>query len=62
MFEALPVIPLLGNDVLDCIFAAKSVIGRVREEVIGDWRKVYIQSGPKVSKGLIKCIVCLFLT
>jgi len=44
------------------MFAAKSENGREREEVIGDWRKLYIQGGPKASKGLIKYTVCLFLT
>ena len=33
-----------------------------REEVIGDWRKLYTQGGPKVSKGLIKCTVVFDVT
>ena len=52
-------IPLFGNDVLDCMFAPKSENGRESEEVIGEWRKLYIQGVPRVSKTFIKCTDCL---
>jgi hypothetical protein len=43
------------------MFAPKSENGRETEEVIGGWRKLYIQGVPRDSKGLIECTVC-FLT
>jgi hypothetical protein len=60
VFEASPLIPLFGNEVLDWIFVPKSENGREREEVIGGWRKLYTQNGPKVSKKLNK-MHCLFI-
>ena len=51
VFEALSLIPLLGNDVLDFMFAAKREIGTEGEEVIGGCMKFLYTGWHKFSKG-----------